>query len=132
MRRVLILGATGAMATYLVPELEKRGDLVTGITLEDAKSRDRVRYVRANAKEIELLRGILAEGFDAVVDFMVYNTKEEFAEYFDLFREHGVHYVFLSTYRVYGPDYPITEETKRIFNMPLPEGFVTEIGRAHV
>ncbi len=127
MRRILVLGATGAMATYLIPTLIARGDTVTGVTLEDVTSdSERLEYITADAKDKTFLSSILKDGFDAIVDFMVYNTVESFIEYFDLFRRTGAHYVFLSTYRVYSGEYPITEETPRIFDTLLPSGFVTD------
>ena len=36
MKKVLVLGATGAMGRYLVPELVKLNYEVTGVGLEDA------------------------------------------------------------------------------------------------
>lgn len=127
MKKVLILGATGAMATYLVPRLLESGYHVTGVTLEEAHSDDpSLVYIKKDAKDKDFLMSLFLDKFDTVVDFMVYNTLESFKEYFDIFRKTGAHYVFLSTYRVYGPDYPITEETPRIFDTPLPEGFVTD------
>lgn len=128
MKKVLILGATGAMATYLVPHLINSGYSVTGITLEDVLSdTEKLNYIKANAKDKSFLSEILSEGFDAIVDFLVYNTKEMFREYFDIFKESGAHYIFLSSYRVYSGEYPITEETPRIFDTPLPDGFVTDL-----
>ena len=36
MKKILVLGATGAMATYLIPEMLNKGFKVTGISLDQA------------------------------------------------------------------------------------------------
>ena len=127
MKRVLILGATGAMATYLIPALLARGMQVTGVSLDDVKSEhENLTYVQANAMDLDFLRQTLAEGYDAVYDFMIYNTKELFSEYYPLFLENTKHYIFFSTYRVYAGEYPITEESPRIYDVARPSDFVTE------
>jgi len=36
MKKILILGATGAMAVYLIPLLLEKGYTVTGVALDDA------------------------------------------------------------------------------------------------
>ena len=36
MKKVLVLGSTGAMGRYLVPELVKLGYAVTGVSLDNA------------------------------------------------------------------------------------------------
>ena len=102
MKKVLVLGATGAMATYLVPMLLEEGMQVTGVSLDDVSSdHPNLEYVKANAMDIPFLKAELAKGYDAVVDFMVYNTKELFEEYYKLFLDNTEHYIFLSTYRIY-------------------------------
>ena len=127
MAKILVLGATGAMATYLVPELICRGDEVVGVSLDAVTSDEPLlTYVRADAKDKAFLSDLVMQGFDAIVDFMVYNTVELFREYFEIFRQSGAHYVFLSTYRVYAGEKPISENSLRILDMERPSDFVTE------
>ena len=38
MEKILVLGGTGAMGSYLVPELAEMGYLVDVVTIEDCKS----------------------------------------------------------------------------------------------
>ncbi len=126
MKKVLILGATGAMATYLVPLLLEKGMYITGVSLDSVRSEHpHLRYIQANAEDKALLRSILAEGYDAIVDFMVYKRKEIFEEYYKLYLENTSHYIFLSTYRVYAGECPITEESLRLLEAKKPADFVS-------
>lgn len=126
MKKVLVLGATGAMATYLVPMLLEEGMQVTGVSLDDVSSdHPNLEYVKANAMDIPFLKAELAKAYDAVVDFMVYNTKELFEEYYKLFLDNTEHYIFLSTYRIYAGEYPITEDSLRLLEAEKPEDFVS-------
>ena len=126
MKKILILGATGAMATYLVPALLEKGMYVTGVSLDDVTSDDpRLRYVKGNAMDKAFLEEILMDGYDAIVDFMVYNRKELFEEYYKLYLENTSHYIFLSTYRIYADEYPITENSLRLLEAEKPSDFVS-------
>ena len=56
-KKVLVLGATGAMAVYLIPELLKKGYTVDGVSLDDVKSdNENLRYIKADAKNIDFLK----------------------------------------------------------------------------
>ena len=96
--KILVLGATGAMAVYLIPELLNKGYAVTGVSLDDAVSNDEnLTYIKADATDLEFLKQQLSLGYDAVVDFMVYNSVELFKKYYRLFLENTRHYLFFST-----------------------------------
>jgi len=126
-KKILILGATGAMATYLIPELLGNGYTIDGVTLENVESdNENLNYITHDAKDMEFLTEILKNGYDAVVDFMVYNVLEDFKPYYKLFSENTEHYIFFSTYRVYADDSPLTENSRRLLDIDLPEDFVTE------
>lgn len=126
MKKVLILGATGAMATYLIPELLSKGMYITGVTLDDVRSDDpRLNYVMADAMNIDFLKATLAEGYDAIVDFMIYNSKDIFEKYYKLFLDNTSHYIFLSTYRIYAGDHPINESSPRLLDVEKPADFVS-------
>jgi nucleoside-diphosphate-sugar epimerase len=124
-KRALVLGATGAMATYLIPKLLSEGYVVDGVCL-DAPSSDGECFTLINhdAKDKIFLSELLENGYDTIVDFMLYPTVEEFSEYADLFLPKTRRYIYLSTYRVYAWEYPITESTLRLIDAKLPEGFV--------
>ncbi len=125
-KKILILGATGAMAVYLIPELLAKGYVVDGVSLDDVTSDNpNLTYIKANAKDMDFLSSIIKNGYDAIVDFMIYNEVELYEQYHKLFLDNTKHYIFLSTYRVYADDSPLHEGAKRILDTVLPDDFVT-------
>ena len=125
MKKVLVIGATGAMGTYLVPILLAKGYAVTGVTLEDAVSdHENLTYVKANGHDIDFVRAELAKGYDGVVDFMSYPTTEMFEPFMEAYLSGTSHYIFLSTYRVYSYDTPILESSPRVYDRERPDTFV--------
>ncbi|MEE1046843.1 MAG: NAD-dependent epimerase/dehydratase family protein [Clostridia bacterium] len=126
-KKILILGATGAMAVYLIPELLDRGCSVVGVSLDDVVSqREGLTYIKADAKNPDFLKEQLEKKYDAVVDFMIYNSVEMFEQYYKLFLENTKHYIYFSTYRVYADDSPLNEKSKRLWDIDRPDDFVTE------
>lgn len=126
-KKVLVIGATGAMAVYLIPRLLETGYEVCGITLDDIKSEtEGLTYIKANAKDLDFIRKVVKIGYDVIVDFMIYPTLEEFKPYAKLFLENSKHYIYFSTYRVYADDAPLHEGSKRILDVPMPADFVKE------
>jgi len=115
-KRVLLLGGTGAIGTHVAPELVRRGFSVT-VTSRSAHTSDdrRIEYRQGDAKDDAFLDALLAERFDAIVDFMIYTTAA-FSARCEKLLSHTDHYVFLSSYRVYGDAgcAPITEESPRL------------------
>lgn len=126
MKKILVLGATGAMATYLVPKLLDLGYKVVGVSLDAAESdHPHLTYIKANAMDMDFLEELLSENFDAIVDFMVYKRPEVFREYYELFVKNTKHYIFLSTYRIYAGEYPIKETSLRLIEAEKPRDFVS-------
>ena len=126
-KRVLVLGATGAMATYLIPELLKKGYEVVGVSLEDVKSdNEKLTYIKANALDMDFLKSQCEQKYDAIVDFMIYNSVSMFERYHKLFLDNTEHYIFFSTYRVYAGDTPLTENSRRLLDIEKPDDFETE------
>lgn len=115
-KRILLLGGTGTIGTALAPELLHRGFQVciTSRSAHASNERDLI-FLRGDAKDEAFLDELLSERFDAVVDFMIYTT-ESFAARCEKLLSHTDHYVFLSSYRVYGDNggRPITEESPRL------------------
>ena len=70
MKIVLVLGATGAMGRYLVPELVKLGYDVTGVGLEETAPWSHARYLKGDAFDKDFLETLLQEKFDGIVNFM--------------------------------------------------------------
>jgi nucleoside-diphosphate-sugar epimerase len=123
--KALVLGGTGAMGVYLVPELAALGCEVRVVSLDDVVTDNPlITYTKADAKNIDCLKELLAGNFDFIVDFMLYST-EQFRERCDLLVRSTDHYVFLSSYRVYdGGDIPITENTPRLLDASANREFL--------
>jgi len=117
MKKVLVLGATGAMGRYLVPELIDLGYTVTGVGLEEkAPWTLDASYVQGNAFDKEFLEELLKEKFDGIVNFMDYGGYA-FSDYYKLFLENTEHYIFLSSCRVYDDkEQPIKETSPRLWD----------------
>lgn len=117
-RRVLLLGGTGAIGSHVAPELLRRGYSVYVTSRSAHSSQDsRIVYLQGNAKDDAFLDTLLSERYDAIVDFMIYST-EAFQKRAEKLLSHTDHYVFLSSYRVYGDNgcAPITEESPRLLD----------------
>ena len=124
MQRVLVLGATGAMGQYLVPELLALGYAVDGVTLDDVSSdKPNLRFIKNDAKDRVVLEELLSAKYDGVVDFMSYSTKE-FEEAYKLFLDNTKHYIFLSSCRVYANLPPINEKTPRLLDYSDDQEFL--------
>lgn len=125
MAKILVLGGTGALGTYLVQALLDRGHAVDVVSLDEVMSADvRLRYIRADGKNLAFLAEILAAGYDGIVDFLIYHTSEFRARYDLLLRSTG-HYIFLSTYRVYaGSKGPLTEQSPRMLDVATDAGYL--------
>lgn len=122
--KVLVLGGTGAMGSALVEILARRGDEVIVTSRRKRESTRSVKYVQGNAHDIAFLEELLKQGFDAVVDFMVYET-EELAERLDPLLQSTDQYIFLSSSRVYADGCgSITEETPRLLDVSLDKEFL--------
>lgn len=116
--KVLVLGGTGAMGRYCVPELLRLGHTVDVAALNELPSDNpRLRYIVGNVKEEGVTERLLKEGnYDAVVDFMTYGTKE-FEAFYRTFLDNTKHYVFLSSCRVFADAPPITERSPRLLDV---------------
>lgn len=124
-RKALVLGGTGAMGVYLVPELASRGYDVQVVSLDSVVSdHPRITYTKADAKNIDYLKDLLKTRFDVIVDFMLYST-QQFRERYDVLLGNTDHYIFLSSYRVYdGKQVPITENTPRLLDVSENKEFL--------
>ncbi len=116
-KKVLVLGATGAMGQYLVPLLAEMGYQVDGVSFDEKKSEiPGVTYIKANAKDKEVYRDFLKQGYDGIVDFMIYGTGE-LPWFVPNALDHTDHYIYLSSYRVYdNREHPIRETSPRLID----------------
>lgn len=125
-KKVLLLGGTGAMGVYLAPELVNLGYSVYITSRSKYKDVGKsIHYIQGNAKDIGFLYELLGEGFDAVIDFMVYHT-DEFSQRIHSLLANTGHYIFLSSYRVYGNTFgePITEDSPLLIDTVEDEKYL--------
>lgn len=123
-KSVLVLGGTGAMGRYLVPELLTLGYKVDAVSLDDVISDNlNIRYIKGNTKDDGFLEKILENKYDGIVDFMTYHT-EEFKKKYKLFLDNTNHYIFLSSCRVFADAPPITEKSPRLLDVSDDKEFL--------
>ena len=128
MKKILLLGGTGALGVYLTEELLKM-DYAVDVVSKDEKFSivKNLRYIQHEVKDAEFLTEFVKNEYDAIVDFMWYITMDEFRTFYPILINNTSHYVYLSSYRVYGnSNTAITEESKRIIDCDLPDTFVKE------
>ena len=116
-KKILVPGGTGAMGVYLVPELLGLGYKVDVVSLDDVTSDcSDLRYIKANFKDPAVRSELLKNNYDAIIDFMIYNTDEFRKVYRELLTSCG-HYIYLSSYRVYAGDArPTREDSPRLLD----------------
>ena len=121
-KKVLVLGGTGAMGSYLVPKLVEEGYTVDVVSLDDIVSGSpNLQYIKANAKDKAVLGELLSKRYDGIVDFMIYNTRE-IPEYLPLLLGNTDHYIYLSSYRVFADEeHPIVESSPRLLDVSKDE-----------
>lgn len=123
-KRILVLGGTGAMGRYLVPELLSMGFQVDCAALDNITSENpSLKYIRCNIKENNNLRELVSQKYDAIVDFLTYTTKE-FEDVYKLFLDNTDQYIFLSSCRVYADMPPISEKTPRLLEVSTDKTFL--------
>lgn len=124
MKKILVLGGTGAMGTYLVPLLAEQGYKVDVVSLDSVVSDNKnIAYITAQADDKRLMQKLLDNKYDAIVDFLYHDTIR-FSERFEMFLENTEHYLFLSSYRVYGDDKIITENSPRLLDVSEDKEFL--------
>ena len=118
-KKVLVPGGTGAMGVYLIPELLKMGYQVDVIALDVGETKsDALRYIQADAKNYDFIAEQLKNGYDAVVDFMLYPKREEYERFLPLYLNNTQHYIYLSSYRVYAnEEQPVKETSPRLLDV---------------
>ena len=125
-KRILVIGGTGAMGRYLVPLLIERGYKVDVVARDafESNSPD-LTYIVANAKDRAFMETMMQNGYDGIVDFMIYRDAD-MEEWLDFYLERTNHYIYLSTYRVYAnEEHPIKEDSPRLFDIPCDPAFLS-------
>lgn len=124
MKKILVLGGTGAMGTYLVPKLAERGYSVDVVSIDDMQNKPGINYIKADAYDRKVMAELLKKGYDAIADFMIYDTAR-FAERYEMLLENTEHYIYLSGYRIYADEeHPITETSPRLLDVSEDREFL--------
>ncbi|MBR2426717.1 MAG: NAD(P)H-binding protein [Lentisphaeria bacterium] len=116
-KKVLVLGATGAMGKYLIPKLAERNYLVDAVALDACPfQHPNVNVITGNAKDHNFRDELLKNNYDAIVDFMIYATNE-LIPYLPRIIPATGHYIYLSSYRIYdGCEVPVKETSPRLLD----------------
>lgn len=126
MKKVLVLGGTGAMGRYTVPELLRLGFHVDVVALNELPSdSEHVQYVIANAMDDAWLTEYLKDRhYDAILDFMNYNLPA-FESRAEFLLENTDHYLFLSSCRVYADEeVPVRESSPRLLDVSTNQEYL--------
>lgn len=116
MKKVVLLGGTGAMGTYLGGILANAGYDVVVTSRGAHQDGDGIRYAQGDGRNDAFLDSLLSrERPDAVVDFMSYSTAE-FSGRMKRLLEGTSHYLYLSSYRVFAGEHPLTERSPRLLD----------------
>ena len=117
-KRVLVVGATGAMGQYLVPYLAEMGYKVHALALNKLDyEHPNLNSFTGNATDFEFMDRLVHENkYDAIVDFMIYDTSR-LAMWLPMMSQSTDHYIYLSTYRIYdNKEVPIRETSPRLLD----------------
>lgn len=118
-KKIMLLGGSGALGSYLIPELLKKDYKVHVVSRGQTPTsviggNPNLTFEKANVKDDEWLKERLKDNWDVIVDFMIYATKE-FEPRAKLLMDSCTQYVFLSSYRVYSDAHGIvTEDSPRL------------------
>lgn len=116
--QILLLGGTGAMGVSLKTILAERGDEVFITSRSPRKSeRKNIHYIQGDAHNSAFLKEILKSRYDAIVDFMIYES-DEFKKRSEQLLNASGQYIFVSSSRVYADSKEtITEESPRLLDV---------------
>lgn len=125
--KILLLGGTGAMGTHLASILINYGYSVHITTRSQRQDRDGIRYIVGDAHSTSFLKSlVLTEYYDAIVDFMVYDTQQFCnSERQSIISDLANQYVFISSARVFAyTDGLITETSQRHLDVTTDRQFI--------
>jgi nucleoside-diphosphate-sugar epimerase len=123
--KVLILGGTGPMGIHLVEHFSKTGVHAVVTSRKKRSSKGSIKYIQGNAHDIDFLKSLLEEKWDAIVDFMVYSTPS-FKKRVELFLDATSQYVYISSARVYADAKGlINEDSPRLLDVSNDEAYLS-------
>lgn len=110
--RILLLGGTGAIGTHLAEVLSLSNVEIYITSRSYRKDKANIHYIKGNAKNVDFLSSIIAQGWDSIIDFMNYDVNE-FSSKVQILLSKTKCYYFMSSSRVYADtkDELITESS---------------------
>jgi len=126
MKKILVLGGTGAMGRYAVPELLRLGFAVDVVALDAPDfTHENLTATIANAMDDAWLKNQLTETrYDVILDFMSYKLPQ-FKERAPLLLDNTDQYMFLSSCRVYAnEEVPVKETSPRLLDVSKDEAYL--------
>ncbi len=124
MKKILLLGGTGAMGISLTQILDKSPYHVYVTSRSKRESYANIEYIQGNAHDEVFLKQLFRQHYDCIVDFMVYTT-DEFQKRVDMLLEATDQYIFLSSSRVYAQSHaPIKETSPRLLDVCKDEEYL--------
>ena len=118
MGKILLLGGTGALGSYLADELLKTDHSVFITSRSEHQDFQNIHYLRGNAKDDAFLDSLLKDSYDCIVDFMIWPTVQFKEKYREIITKTG-HYVYISSYRAYANAdmTPLTEDSPLLLDV---------------
>lgn len=118
MKKILVLGGTGAMGVHLVDYLAKSNHYDIYVTSRNNRKSDlvNVHFIQGNARDYNFIKNVCENKYDVIVDFMNYNLDEFKLNYTTLLNSTD-HYLFLSSCRVYSNEKKLNENSKRLLDI---------------
>lgn len=124
--KILVLGGTGAMGTPLVEILSEDHQIFVTSRKQHTNCCS-VQYVQGDAHKYAFFMQVLEEyaPFDAIVDFMIYQTAE-FKTRLPLLLSATKQYIFLSSSRIYANSKePLTEASPRLLDVSTDRSYLS-------
>ncbi|HCF08265.1 MAG TPA: epimerase [Eubacterium sp.] len=119
MKRILLLGGTGAIGKSLLKYLQDENHFIVYVTSrKKIDNSGNIVYIQGDAHKENFLKSIFdnVKSIDVIVDFMVWST-DEFLKIYDLILRNCHRYVYLSSSRVYSDcDGYITENSPKLID----------------
>lgn len=122
-KKILVLGGTGAMGLHVVNILAQNNNSVFVTSRSKRENKDNITYLCGNAKNIDFIKSICAKNWDAIIDFMVY-SEMELKERIDLLLNATDQYIFTSSARVYADAPLIDENSPRLLDVCTDKGYL--------
>ncbi len=126
-KKVLLIGGSGTLGSYVTHYLLKDICKIDVICLEDNVYTKKVHYFKANADFTFLKEFLKNRHYDAIVNFIIYENAENYKPIHEFLCSKTEQLVFLSSYRVYADEeHPITENAPHLYDVIKDERFLEE------